>query len=134
MKKMTEVKKEISRIAQFVDQRLGELRGVKNQREVSEEAGYTNQNMITMIKQGYSKVAIDRVTALAKALDVEPRPLMRLALEQFYSPAAIRDLEMAFGEMLTANERRLVDIYRRTTKGKDPAITPDMAEKIKAVF
>lgn len=130
---MTKVKS-MSRIAQFVDARIYELRGVRNQREIAEIAGYTNQNMITMIKQGYTKVALDRVAGLAKALDCEVAPLMRMALEQFYTPDAIKDLELAMGSILSKNERRLLDVYRFVTNNSDPAITPEVEEKIRAVF
>lgn len=129
----TEMKKELSRIAVFVNDRLYELRDVRNQREIAEIAGYTNQNMITMIKQGHTKVAIDRVKALAKALDADPRKLMQMALEQFYAPHAIRDLEEAIGGV-TANEQKILKAYREATGGKDPVVTPEIETKVKSIF
>ena len=38
--------------------------------------------MLTMIKLGDSKLAIDRVATLAKALETDPKNLLRLALLQ----------------------------------------------------
>lgn len=81
--------KELSRIATVVRDRIEELKGVKSQLDIAREVGYQNQNMITMIKQGNAKVALDRVSALAKALDVNPREFTLLALQQFYSADTI---------------------------------------------
>lgn len=79
---MTKKPHEDTRLAKFVERRVLELRPRKSQAEIAAEAGYVNQNMITMIKQGRSKVALDRVPALANALECDPAYLMRLALEQ----------------------------------------------------
>ena len=59
-------------LAKFVDIRLLELKHKKTQAEIAEEAGFVNPNMVTMIKQGATKLPIDRVPALAKALEVDP--------------------------------------------------------------
>ncbi|MDE4297058.1 helix-turn-helix transcriptional regulator [Phaeobacter gallaeciensis] len=83
--KMSSVDEGLSRIAKLVGDRVEELKGVKSQRDIASEAGYKNQNMITMIKQGTSKVALDRAPKLARALEVDPRQFMLLALEQFYT-------------------------------------------------
>ena len=56
-------------LARYIDRRILELKAMKTQAQIAAEAGYPNPNMITMIKQGTSKVALDRVPALAKALD-----------------------------------------------------------------
>lgn len=68
-------------MAKFVERRVLELKPKKSQAEIAAQAGYVNPNMVTMIKQGTSKVALDRVPALAKALECDPAYLMRLALE-----------------------------------------------------
>lgn len=129
----TEDKKEISKIAAFVGSRLDEIRDRRNQREIAEISGYANQNMITMIKQGQTKVAIDRVHSLAKALEVDQKYLMRLALEQFYSPAAIRELEAALCDM-TAKEQRLLTAFREASaNGKDMPDT-ELMERINTLF
>jgi hypothetical protein len=126
--------KELSRIAEFVRDRVEELKGIRNQREIAEIAGYTNQNMITMIKQGFTKVALDRVFLLAKALDADPKMMMRMALEQFYSPLAIRDMEQALGVAATRNEIRILEHIRNLTKGSDPALTPELKDALKSIF
>ena len=78
--------KELSQIARLISDRVNELKGLKTQKEIANKAGYKNQNMISMIKQGDGKVSLDRVEDLADALEVDPKKLMILAMEQFYSP------------------------------------------------
>ena len=71
-----------SDLAVYLDRRILELRHKKNQSEIATAAGFTNVNMLTIIKQGHSKLAIDRVATLAAALEVDPKFLLRLALAQ----------------------------------------------------
>lgn len=57
-----------------------------------------------MAKSGASKLPIDRVPGLAKALDCDLRLLARLALEQMVgdtNPAALME---AFGTVVSRNE------------------------------
>ena len=54
----------------------------KTQAEIASEAGFANANMMTFLKTGKNKVPLDRVPSLAKALEVDPAYLMRLALDQ----------------------------------------------------
>ena len=61
-----------SRRVHFLETRLLELKHKKTQAEIAKEAGFINPNMVAMIKQGATKLPIDRVPALAKALDSDP--------------------------------------------------------------
>ena len=71
-----------TRLAKFLETRILELKFKKSQAEIAEEAGFVNPNMVTMIKQGATKLPLDRVPALAKALECAPSLLLRLALER----------------------------------------------------
>lgn len=126
--------KELSRIAVFVRDRVEELKGVRTQREIADIAGYTNPNMITMIKQGMTKVALDRVFDLAKALDADHKVVMRMALEQFYSPLVVRDLENAMGVIATSNEIKILEAIREVSGNADPKLTPELKERLAEVF
>ncbi len=68
-----------SDLAQFMTKRLLELRP-KTQADIAAEAGFVNANSLSMLKSGNTKLALDRVPALATALDCDPALLMRLAL------------------------------------------------------
>ena len=56
---------EHTRLATFVERRILELSGRKSQGEIAVEAGFVNANMLSMIKSGKSKLALDRVPARA---------------------------------------------------------------------
>ena len=59
-----------------------ELKPKKSQLEIASEAGFANPNMVAMIKNGSTKLALDRVPSMARALDCDPAYLLRLTLEQ----------------------------------------------------
>jgi len=44
----------------------------KSQAEVASEAGFINPNMMSMIKAGTTKLALDRVTDLGARMDTDP--------------------------------------------------------------
>jgi hypothetical protein len=61
---------------------ISKLRGRKSQATIAAEAGFRHANMLAMIKSGSSKLPLDRVPGLARALDCDAALLFRLALEQ----------------------------------------------------
>lgn len=86
------------------------------QREIADAVGFKNQNMITMIKQGDAKLPIDRVPAMARVLGLDPLQLFNMALEQFYTPEAIKDLQAILPPVLSAPERELINLVREAGK------------------
>ena len=64
----------------------------KSQIRMAEELGYDNQNMITMFKQGKTRVPLEKVVPLARALDVDPSALIQ-AWFTAYMPAALASIE-----------------------------------------
>ena len=73
---------EDTRLAKFIQKRVADLRLRKSQIEIAIEAGFVSRNMITMLKTGASKLPLDRVPSLARALECDPAYLLRLTLEQ----------------------------------------------------
>ena len=61
--------------------RVRDLSHRKSQAEIAAEAGFVNANFVSLLKSGKNKVPLDRVPALARALEVDPAYLMRLALD-----------------------------------------------------
>src|SRR6056297_2173452 len=112
-----------TRLAQYVERRILELKSRKTQGEIAAQAGFVNPNMITMIKQGSSKAALDRVPALARALECDPAFLMRLALEQAVGQTAAVAVTEIFGTPVTANERSWVEAIREASDNSDPRLT-----------
>jgi len=68
--------------AKLIADRIRDLSRRKTQADIASEAGFPNANMMTHLKNGRNKVPLDRVPSLAKALEVDPAMLMRLALDQ----------------------------------------------------
>lgn len=73
-----------SKVAIFVTHQIDFL-GLK-QKDVAAKAGFEKPNIITMIKQGHTKVPQDKMAALARALEAEEIPFIRMCLEE-YLPA-----------------------------------------------
>lgn len=110
-----------SNVAQFLKQALAA--SGKTQREIAREVGYENANVITMFKQGLTKVPLTKAGSLAKALGVDPVFFFKLLLGE-YAPETLLAIEEFFDTcFLTKNERDLLDSYRNATKGLDGAAT-----------
>ena len=78
-----------SRLAKYIDLRISQLHH-KTQADIAHEAGFRNANFITMLKMGNAKLALDRVSAFAKALEDDPAMIMRLAIEQTHGPEMLK--------------------------------------------
>lgn len=122
-----------SRLAKFLEKRIGELHH-KTQADIAREAGFKNANFITMLKQGNAKLALDRVSALAAALETDPSQLMRLALEQTFGPKMMRVFTDLLGEPATANEKAWLELIRESSGNTDPAPTAMGGSMIRLVL
>ncbi len=131
---MTKKPHEETRLAKYIERRALELKPKKSQLQIANEAGFANQNMITMIKQGSSKLALDRVPSMAGALDCDPAYLMRLTLEQQEGDTAAQAIVEIFGTPVTANELGLLQEIREASEHSDPRITSRSRAAIRAIF
>lgn len=125
---------EDTRLAKFVERRVLELKHHKPQLQIATEAGYVNPNMITMLKQGRSKLALDRVPSLAKALACDCAYLMRLALEQQEGDTAAAALIEVFGTPVSANELGWIEAIRELSGDTDPRLTTRSRAALRALF
>ena len=125
---------EQSRLAKFIERRILELKPKKSQSEIATEAGFPNPNMVTMIKQGASKLALDRVPSMARALDCDPAYLLRLALEQTEGDTAALALVEIFGTPVTANEMGWLQEIRAASDNSDPRMTSRARTTIRTIF
>jgi transcriptional regulator with XRE-family HTH domain len=85
----------------------------KSQREIAAEVGYDKPNMLSMIKYGDSRVPLDKIPPLAKALEVEVAHLFRLALEQYW-PELHKTLADVGIDALTKGEAEVIKIVRKS--------------------
>lgn len=84
----------------------------KLQLEIAKEAGFESPNVLTMMKQGKTKIPLNRVGSLARALGINPRHLMRKVLEE-YMPETWSAVEQSLGHLLLSSEEEaLILTYR----------------------
>lgn len=131
---MTKKPHQDARLAQYVERRILELKPRKTQAEIATQAGYVNPNMITMIKQGKSKAALDRIPALARALEVDPAYLMGLALKQAIGRTSAASVIEIFGDPISQNELGWVKVIREASDHSDPRLTIRSQSAINAIF
>lgn len=123
-----------SKLAKFLEARLMELKHKKTQTEIAEDAGFVNPNMLTMIKQGATKLPIDRVPALAKALESDPALLLRLALEQSEGSTVTAAIYDIIGQPISKNEMTWIIEIRAASGDTDPRLTSRASAAIRGVF
>jgi transcriptional regulator with XRE-family HTH domain len=99
-----------------------ELSG-KTQREVAREVGYEKPNVVSMMKQGQTRIPLEKAPLFARACGVDPTFFLRLVLEE-YHPEAAKIIHDTLGEPPTENERKLIDLYRRAAPLTEIEITP----------
>src|SRR5271163_3917024 len=112
-----------SAIAKYIDKKIDELKGVKTQREIAAEIGYEMANIISMFKRGESRVPLNKIPLLSKALGVDPAHMFRLALEQYW-PNRGDIIAKLFGRLASENEEEiLLKHWRAATRNADPEMT-----------
>ena len=123
-----------TRLAKFVETRVLELKHKKSQAEIAEEAGFISPNMVTMIKKGATKLPIDRVPAVAKALECDPALLLRLALEQGEGATAATAIFEIIGPPVTRNELVWITEIREASGDTNPRLTSRASAAIRGIF
>jgi hypothetical protein len=120
--------------ARLIADRVRDLSHRKTQAEIASEAGFANANMLSMLKSGKNKVPLDRVPSLAKALEVDPAYLMRLALDQAVGATAAKAITEIFGTPATENERGWLEELRDVSDNSDPRLTARSRTALRAIF
>jgi transcriptional regulator with XRE-family HTH domain len=122
-----------SEIAKFLDKRIHELSHRKSQRDIAREVGFVNDNMVTMLKSGRTKVPLDRVVSIAKALETDPRELFVLALTQDGNEQDRAAFQEIVGEF-SANEQEIIGVIRKLSNGADPKPSVVFRKILRALF
>lgn len=124
------MKKPVS-FADYIAQ-LIEITG-KTQREIAQDMGYDRPNLITMFKQGSTKVPIEKVPVLAKSLGVDPAVLLARAMQE-YMPETLRVIQQVMGYTVTENEYEIVEAVRSATKKPNPKASKEQISAIRRAF
>ena len=119
-------------VAEFIAERLAVID--KTQRQIADECGLENANVITMFKQGSTKLPLNRIGPLAKALDVDPAHLLRMTMLEYMPDtwSAVEDVMQS--TLLTANELDLIRAYRAATGDSDAVATVIKRDAVIAVI
>lgn len=123
-----------TRLAKYIDRRVLYLRPNKTQIEIANEVGFPNPNMVSMIRSGASKLALDRVPAMARALECDPKLLFSLALEQTMGSTTAAVIEEIFGTVVTRNEVVWLEEIRNASGHTDPTLTTRNRAALRAIF
>ncbi len=123
-----------TQLSAFVAHRIAALRPRKSQAAIATEAGFINVNVLSMIKTGTSKLPLDRVPALAKALECDPARLFRMALMQSGKETSWPVIEDVFGTVVTRNEVAWLEALREASGNTDPTMTVRARAAIFGVF
>jgi len=118
-----------NRIARYLTSQIDALSGIKTQREIAQEAGYDNVNVLSMFKRGQNRVPLDKIPALAKALNVDMAFMFRLGLEQFFSDNP-EIMGVVFKQAISDNELKILEFVREASNQGDPPLTTVMKQKI----
>jgi DNA-binding CsgD family transcriptional regulator len=90
-----------------------------SQKDIAAALNYDKPNVITMIKQGKTKLPINKVGPLAKALNVDPVHLLRLAMAE-YMPDTWEAIQNLVGKSLvTEGEMQVVQLVREHANGHE---------------
>ncbi|QIG75651.1 hypothetical protein EVC20_080 [Rhizobium phage RHph_Y2_17_1] len=120
-----------TKVARFLDKHIDQVVN-RSHREIAQAAGWTQSNMVTMIKKGDAKLPLDRVAALARAIDVDPLFLFRMALEQFMPEDAETARMLDF--ICTENEVEILKVIREASDNSDPKINDRQRAAIAEAF
>jgi len=83
----------------------------KTQREISQEAGFKSPNVMSMMKQGITKIPIYKVPDIAKACTVDPAYFVQLVMRE-YHPEIWKVISDHTGEFLTEEEKACLEEFR----------------------
>jgi hypothetical protein len=98
------------------------------QKDIAAALDYDNPNVISMIKNGTTKLPLTKVGPLAKILEVDPVHLLRLTMTE-YCPETWQSIQHVIGRsLITANELALIELVRKTCGDVDLALK-DKAER-----
>lgn len=97
-------------VADFIGMQIEKLG--KLQSEVAKEAGFDKPNLITMIKQGKTKLPLAKIGLMARSLEVDPIYMFALCMNE-YMPETWEAIESLKDQpLLTKNEVEIIKAVR----------------------
>ena len=87
-----------------------------------------------MVKNGSAKLSLDRVPALAAALECDLAMLLRMAFEQPAADTSSTAIEAIFGGIFNENETAIVNAIREASNHKDPSLSSKFLRGVRELF
>jgi hypothetical protein len=111
-----------TRMSDYLSERIDRISSEKSQRDIANEVGYDRGNIISMMKTGETKVPLDKIPLLAKAVNGDPVFMLRLWLEQYWTNQA-EIVNTVFDCIATQEEMKLLKGVRLSL-GEHFVMTP----------
>lgn len=89
------------------------------QKDIAAAMGYSKPNIITMFKQGLTKIPIEKVGPLAKVLGIDPIHLLKITMNDYMPDTYTAVLQMFGQEPLTEHEQEIVAAIRALSGGQN---------------
>lgn len=125
-------KQQLPKVAQYLTAQI-QISGLK-QKDIADALGYTKPNIITMFKQGLTKLPIEKVGPLAKVLGVDAVYLLRIVMNDYMPDTYLAIIQIFGQEPITENERHIISAIRLMSGGRDPALETDESRTLLSQF
>jgi hypothetical protein len=85
----------------------------RSQASIAASAGYSRPNVISMFKAGKMKIPLERIPAFAKAMRIDPAPLLRVAMQEYF-PAIWKILQehLSADLLVSYDEQHILEVLR----------------------
>lgn len=133
--KLKQARIQLPKLAEYLNAQINVavLSGIR-QKDIATAMGYTRPNIVTMFKQGLTKLPIEKVGPLAGVLGIDPVYLLRIVMND-YMPETYDAVTRIFGgEPITEHEREIVAMIRVLSGGTNPDVRTGEAKDKLAEF
>lgn len=113
-------------VAEYISMQL-HLCG-KSQTQIAEEVGFEKPNVITMIKQGKTKVPLNKIGSMAKALEVDPVFFFRMVMNEYMPDLMDMIAAITNQPIITRNEMDFIHVIR-SSKVENPKLRTEAEKK-----
>ncbi len=104
-------------VAEFISEKI--TASGKPQLQIAVDCDWPKPNMITMVKQGKTKIPLEKVGLLAASLEIDAKDLLRRCMQE-YMPGVLEVVEAVHpGLLLSHYEHEIIEAYRAVAGNKN---------------
>jgi len=105
-------------VAEFIDQQIAWTE--KSNLQIADECGFPKSNIVSMIRYGKTKMPMNRIGKMAKALEVDSVFFLGLVMQE-YDPEGWSVMQEIIGKpVITANEVKWIEVMREVSSEVPP--------------